>query len=355
MIRLLTLTLFVLMLYFGFSIASTYDTNVQLQFLDYVVSISSFFLIGSLIISGVFIAFISKILAIIINAPKLISNRIKTSQLQHSMRGIMDAYGLAISGDPDSAKKVIDRAKMNLQDDFAIHPHLILSVIDPSPEQRTYHLRYLLDSSEYKGFAAKGLARYFLGHKYYQQALDYAEQALHLRSDDSELLEMLIELYASMLMWDQFEEMVVRLGKIDPYRLKAYSESIAHLYFVAAKEALASGSDDQAIYYLEQAMIYKIDFLDAASILFPLLINTGNMGRSRQFLRAAFAANPSFELFELYAKSGDEKAPEVYSELAMLADPKNNVGLFIAITTCLGMHDEAKRLIEAREIEAQGI
>jgi len=355
MIRLLFSTIFILFLYFAFSIASTYDTKVYLKFLDYSVAISGFFLIGTLIIGSIFIAFMSKILAIIINAPKLISGRIKTSQLQHSMRTIMDSYGLTLSGDPVSAKKVIDRIKTDLQPDFAVHTHLLLATTNPNPEQRTYHLRYLLESSPYQSFAAKELARYFLGHKYYQQALEYGHKALDLRPDDAELAQLLIELYAAMLMWDQFEEMVAKLKKLDHSRFINFATEIARIYFVAAKEALASGSDNKAIYYLEQALTHKVDFLEAASLLCPLLINSGDMVSSRRFLKAAFTALPSFELFELYTMSSNSKPQEIYLELASSADPKNNVGLFIAITRSLGLEDETKRLIEARAIEMQGL
>jgi len=346
MIRLLLLTIFIILLYLGFTIVSAYDTTVHLQFLRYNVTISSFFLIAAVIIGSVIIALISKLFIILLNAPSLISSRIKTSKMQHNIRQILDSYSHAMAKDYDGARNIINRIKNDLPHEFDVHPHMILSKVDLNPEQRTYHLRYLLDSTEYKAFAAKELARYFLGHKYHQQALEYAEQAEHMRSNDPELLALLLELYAAMIMWDQFEEAVARLQILDHQLFEQMQPQISDLYFAGAKAALAEGSDDDAIYYLEEALLHKPDSAEAASLLCPLLINRGQNGRSIEFLEAAFAATPSFELFELYAKSSTANNKEIYAKLGNIADPRNNVGLFIAIATYLGLTSEAKELVE---------
>lgn len=346
MIRLLMLTVFVAILYLSFSFVSSYDTNVHLQFLDYSITISSFFLIAIIIVGSIVIAFVSKILALILNAPSIISGKIKTSKMQHITKQIIEGYALGASGNRDEACRLINRIRHDVPIEFATHSHLILSAADPNPEQRTHHLRYLLDHGEYKAFAAKELARYFMQHKYYQQALDYVEQALNLRDNDPELLQIAFVIYGEMLMWDEFEEVAVKLRKLDPELSDATNRDIAHHYFNASKDVLAGGEDNKAIHYLEKALTHRIDLIEAASLLCELLINKGNMQKSRQFLSNAFMAAPCFELFELYAKASTVSDKEIYNELSLLADPKEHIGLFIAIATYLGLDLRAKSLVQ---------
>lgn len=346
MIRLLMVTVFIAILYLSFSFVSSYDTNVHLQFLDYSVTISSFFLIATVIVGSIAIAFISKILALILNAPSIISSKIKTSKMQHITKQIIEGYALSASGNADEAHRLINRIKHDLPIELATHSHLILSAADPNPEQRTHHLRYLLDHGEYKGFAAKELARYFSQHKYYQQALDYTEQALHSRDNDPELLQIAFVIYAEMLMWDEFEDAVVRLKRSNPELSDTTNFDIAHYYFNASKDSLAGGEDDKAIYYLEKALTHRIDLIEAANLLCELLINKGNIQKSKQFLSNAFIASPSFQLFELYAKASNSSDKEIYNEISLLADPKEHLGLFIAIATYLGLDLRAKSLVQ---------
>ena len=128
----------------------------------------------------------------------MISSKIKNSQLQHNLKQTMESYSLGLFNDKANAHRLIYRIKNELPTEFAIHSHIILSLTDPNPEQRTYNLRYLLDFSDYRGFAAKELAKYCAEHKYWQQALNYAEQALNLRENDAELLQLLVSLYVEM-------------------------------------------------------------------------------------------------------------------------------------------------------------
>lgn len=69
-----------------------------------------------------------------------------------------------------------------------------------------------------------------------------------------------------MLMWDQFEETVAKLAKLDPETLTKETTNIAHYYFRAAQYVLAEDKDSKAIYYLEQALTYQIDLIEAVSL-----------------------------------------------------------------------------------------
>lgn len=345
MIRLLVTTVIVFALYLVFSFISSYDASIYLQFMDYSIKISSFFFLSIAIIGLVLFTLLAKILAIILNAPSIISGKIKTSKQNHLIKQVIEGYALNATGDNSEAYKLISRIKSELSPDLVAHSHIILSASDPEAENRTHHLTYLFDQSEYSSFAAQELAKYFMHHKYYQQALDYLEKALEQRDHNVDLLTSALKIYSEMMMWDKFEEIVAKLSKLNPDSLRKSSNDIAGYYFAAAKDVLAIGEDDKAIHFLEQALSYKVDLREAATLLCELMINARDPQRSKKLLGDAFMASPSFELFELYIRVAAGSNEEIYEELCQLAEPQENVGLFISIATCLGIEKEARALV----------
>ncbi len=344
MIRLLIFTTIIVSLYLGFATVSTYDTSVHITFCDYVVEVRSFFLIAAIVIFSIFIASIARFTVFILNSPNIISRHIKTSKLQSSIKELLEAYSLTLCDDHVKAQRLVTKCQNDLPPEFVIHTHTILSRTETSPEQRAYHLRYLLETGTCKAFAAKRLAEYFLKHKYYQQGFEYAQKALGFCDDDPEFLIVMTDLYANLLMWDNFEAAISKLQKIDTQMFNNFSGKIAQHYFSAAKDALSNGSGANAIHYLEKVLTYKVDLLEAVDLLCVLNINAGNAHNNKKFLEDAFAAQPSFTIFVLYSKSVSIGAEEIYSNLAMLADPEYHNGLFIAIAAYLGLDDRVKLL-----------
>lgn len=344
MIRLLILTTVIVLLYLGFSAVSTYDTSVHITFWDYAIEVRSFFLIAVVVISSIFVASIARFIVFILNSPNIISRHIKTSKLQHNIKELLEAYSLTLCDDHVKAQRLVTKIQNELPPEFVIHTHMILSQTNASPEQRAYHLRYLLEAGVCKAFAAKRLAEYFLKHKYYQQGFEYAQKALGVCDDDPEFVQVMVDLYANLLMWDKFELAISKLQKIDIQIFNNSSGKIAQHYFSAAKDALAKGADADAIHYLEKVLTYKVDLLEAVDLLCILNINSGNAHNNKRFLEDAFAAKPSFEIFALYYKSVSLKAEEIYSNLASLTDPEYHNGLFIAIAAYLGLDDRVKLL-----------
>ncbi|MES2215535.1 MAG: hypothetical protein V4485_05975 [Pseudomonadota bacterium] len=344
MIRLLILTTITVLLYLSFVALSAYDSTVHIEAVGYSITVSGFFLIAITVMTSVVISAVIKFIAFLFNIPSLIASRIKTSIFQQNIRDLLEAYSSALCEDSTKAQKIATRLKNELPPEYVIHTHTILSKADVNPEQRTYHLRYILDSGTHKSYAAKKIAQYFIRHKYYQQGLEFLQKAIGYNGSDPELAHMAIDLYAHLLMWDEFEVAISQLEKMDEGVFNNYSEKIACHYFAAAKDSLSSGSDANAIHYLEKALTYKVDLLEAIDLLCALNISSGNIGRNQHFLEDAFKASPSFEIFELYNKSVTLPSEEIYSNLTSNVDAESYRGLLVGIAAYLGLPDRINAL-----------
>lgn len=340
MIRLFFLTFLTVILYLGFSIVNEYDTNIHIEFLNYFIDISSFFLLSCAIITYIILSILLKLLALILSAPKLIATHVKTSKQKHNIDLLLEAYSLILSDNKETAKKITSRIKNELPPEFAMHSHIIFSATEHEPEQQAYHLKHLLDFAEYKTFAAKELAKYFFKYQYYQQALEYIKQIPNLKGDIEAQIT-LIEIYSKLQNWEECEESINNIQSLNSNSLKQISpEKIANVYFIAAKDVLENGNDDKAIHYLQQSLIYKTDFLEAVELLCALNINTGNSKLNKPFIENAFSISPSFELCELYARSTELNAKSLYQELASLVDARTHIGIFMAFAAYLDLKDE---------------
>lgn len=344
MIRLLIFIISIILLYLGFSIISKYDVPTHIILGNYDIVTNAFFF-GTIILVAYIVLFtIIKFITLIYKIPCFIAGRIKTSKSEQSIKDLIDAYSCSLSGEKSKAHRIATKLKSILPQDLAMHSHIILSATDNDMEQRAYHMRYLLEMDVHSLFNAKTLAKYFLKHQYYKQGLEYINKALDIQPKDPESLEIVVDLYGHLMMWDKFRDSLSTLEKYTPQFSEALRNKLAHHYFSAAKDALANGMDDKAVEYIESALIHKVDFIEAVNLLCELNTASGHSNRNVHILESAFAASPSFELFQLYTYSVNLGDIEIYDNLANLADPIKHLGLFIAISSCLDLQENLNML-----------
>ena len=346
MIRLLLFILTISLLYIGFSLVGVYDATVHISFLQYSITTSTFFLIVSLAIGYITLSIIIRIVALILNAPRLISGRMKNAKFQSVVKDLLDCYSDVLSQDVRSAYKAASALKNELPQDLAKHAYLILSVTDNDSEQRAYHLRYLVENNLYSAFATRELTQYFLKHKYYKQGLEYAQKAIHIGDEDEYIVRTLIELYGELHIWDGFLASVRKLEELCDDIDYAFHTKITDYFVRAAKDALSNGDDHEATGYLEEALTHRPDHLEAIDLICSLNINTGNERGNRRLIETAFSITPSFELFELYFRSVTVTKAEIFATLSSLADPQKYIGVFIAIAAYLELNDNLCMLRE---------
>lgn len=344
MIRLLIFIISIILLYLGFSIISKYDVHTHIILGNYDIVTNAFFL-GTIILVGYIVFFtVIKCITLICKIPCLIAGRIKTSKSEQNIRELIEAYGCSLSGEKSKAHRIATKLKSILPQDLATHSHIILGATDSDMEQRAYHMRYLLEMDVHSLFNAKSLAKYFLKHQYYKQGLEYINKALDIEPHDVESLEIAVDLYGHLMIWDKFSDSLSTLEKYTPQFSEELHNKLAHHYFSAAKDALANGMDNKAIEYIESALMHKVNFIEAVNLLCELNAASGHANRNVHILESAFAASPSFELFQLYTYSVNLSNIEIYDNLINLADPIKHLGLFIAISSCLDLKENLNML-----------
>lgn len=346
MIRLILTIFLVIALYFGFTAINEYDSNVDVQFLDYSITISAFFLVCAIISFYIIFSITLKILLFILNLPWLISSKIKMSKVESQKRQLIKSYSFVVSGNSKLASEIINKIKSDLPSDLDLHSHVVLSVADQDDEQKIYHLKYLLDHSEYKNFASRALASYYFKYQYYQQCLEYAKHDSAM-SNDHEMLEMLVESYAKLGYWDEFDDAVSKLRSHIQTPRQPLLRKISEGYFMAAQSVLESENNERAVGYLELALLHRPDMLEAVELLCHLNMNDGRSSMNKDFIENAFAISPSLELCLLYEKSTDFSKKEIYQQLSSLVSPSQNVTVFLAIASYLELKDEINLLKES--------
>jgi hypothetical protein len=344
MIRFLLTIFLISLLYLGFGFINQYDSALSVSFLDYRLTTSAFFLVVTIFFGYAIFAVILKAISLILSIPSALSNKMKDSRSQNINRDLLDCYSFAITGDEDALRRVSARIKNQLPSELSKHLSLILSTADYDHEQKAYHLRYLLENNSYPAFASLELAKYFLRHKYYKQGLEYAQKYLHFGSEDQEILCILTEIYGELRLWDGFNAAVRKLKDFDCKIDENLSCKISGYFLVAAKDCLSIGSDSEAMEYLENGLLYKAYDIEILDLICSLNVNRGYIEKNRQLLESVFASNPSFEIFEVYFRSVNMPASEIYSSLSSLADPRKHIGLFIGIAAFLDLDDTVEFL-----------
>ncbi|MBP7190099.1 MAG: hypothetical protein KA998_02495, partial [Rickettsiaceae bacterium] len=252
---------------------------------------------------------------------------------------------MLVSGNTKLASDLVNKIKADLPSDLDLHSHVVLSLADQDDEQRIYHLKYLLDHAEYKNFASRALASYYFKYQYYQQCVEYAKHHSNMRND-SEILEMLVECYAKLGHWDEFDDVVSKFISCVATPNKHMVGTISEGYFRAAQAVLESENNERAVSYLELALLHKPDMLEAVELLCHLNINDGRAAVNKDFIENAFAISPSLELCILYQKSTKFTNGQIYSQLSSLIDHRKNVTVFLTIASYLSLKDEVRELKE---------
>lgn len=343
MIKFFLLIFTTIALYLFFGIVSEYDADVQISFLNYIISIRGFFLIIALFTGYVIFGAIVKLLSFLLNAPSIIRGFVKSSKLQQSKKKLIESYSMLASGNYKASYELINKIRKDLPAEFDLDSCLILSLTENDDEKRICHLKYLLDFSQYRGFASYELAEYFFKHQYYQQSLEYAKNISN-SSKNIDALELLINLYIKIEDWASFEEIALTINDLSMDSLSNISSKISTGYFMAAKDSLNSDDSSRAIYYLEQALSHDQSSLEAIELLCYLNNNNGKTKLNNKIIESAFTLSPSFDLFLIFQKSTNLTPKQIYSYLASLADPQNHLAVFLSIAAYLRLEPEIDAL-----------
>ncbi|GAB4163254.1 MAG: hypothetical protein Tsb006_2090 [Rickettsiaceae bacterium] len=246
--------------------------------------------------------------------------------------------------------KIIQNLASELGEDNKDIANLVVAEADAGFDKKIQHYRNLIDKKHFSVYASKRLAEIFYNNTHHLQAEEFALKAFNEDDTDTELMLILIRIYASLGLWPKLIFIVSKLQRADVGLFEKNSAEIASYYYGAAKHYLQAGAEAEAKKYLESALEFKPDYIEAISLFTELETNVNNSAVVLKVLKAAFAASPCFEIARMFADSSRSSAEAIYGTLAGIAQPAKYPALFLALAAYLGLNNKVAEIKEPKLI-----
>ena len=345
--KIITLFLLLLVATVGYSFAiylQGYSEYIDIQILDYEIKINLLFAFSLLVMFAIIMHILFVTLLYIFNIPKLLINYKNKLFTQEPEKYLFKIYNKLIQGKIESNDITkLEESFKYLPEKYKPHLHFLNANISKDFGAKIISLRYLLDQSEYNNFAVKKLAKIYIDIGYWQNAIELVEK---INQNDVEILILKFEIYYHLNKFEKFASIINKLNSINVNLWKNYFPTIALYAFKAAKQETVKGFQNNALSYIEMSLLYKPDMFEAIELYCLININLGQSANNLEILSVAFSNSPTFELFELYAKSWQEDADKLYQKLCTLCDNKENIELFLAISAYLKLSHRTNEILE---------
>lgn len=323
-----------------------FDTNIEIILYDYHIQTSIFTFTILFIIFQFILIFSLKILSFLFNINSIIQDRLHKNKMQKHNQHLLQSVTQLLMEKKESALSIVNKILPNMVgDDFDNAQNLVAAETEKSFDKKIYYLRILLNQRGYNIYAAKKLTEVFYENGHYSEAESYAVTAFNLDDTDTNLMLMLIRIYAKLQNYPKMVFVVSKLQRADSQLLEIHSEEIASYYFDGAKSLIESDNDAEAMKYVESALELKPDFINALALFVELNINRKNTALSIKLLKQAFSVNPSFDIAVMYINTSNSSAKVAYEELSKVVSVNHYLSLFLAIATYLGLEKESSDLI----------
>ena len=348
MIRFLALCVALLLLYLGFGTIAQYDSPLHFSSLNYQIETTLFVFMIIFLLAGFTLILSFKIISLIFNIPSALKQKWHKQKLIKNNKALFDALTSLLMGDKEKSLSLVNGVMPNLCKESQNIAHLILAKAEDSFDKKISCLSELANQKEYSFYALKKLAKLLYENKQYNQAKDYALSAFNKSNEDAELVLTLIRIYASLKLWTKLPFIVSKLEQADKNLFVESSSEIAGFYCLAAKYQLEIQCDQDALEYLESALELKPDCTDAIVLFTELSTTMKNTQATLKVLKSAFLANPSFDIAKMYVANCKDSPEKIYKTFSSIADPKQYAGLFLALSSYLGLPKKISEIIDAK-------
>jgi uncharacterized protein HemY len=336
----ITCIIFVL-IYFAFAILGQLDLDVHMTIGDYIVNTTFFTFIGFFITAIFVILIVLKISFSIFGLPNLIREKLYERKTKKIYYNLMQSMAQLIIGNKPVANKIVRDIKYQSKPDVLEFFNLISAELEEDFDKKIQYLKELIKLNGYKYFATKKLAQIFYDLSQYEQSKHYAILAFNMNKNDAEILEMLINCYAKLSLWEKFLITTSKLDILGNQNLSYLQNKISEYYIMATHEMLKDNRDDDAMNYLELALEFNPVSVEAIDLYCALNLSMHGVVQNLKIVEMAFAKSPSFELMEIYVKSSDLSPGEIYSKLESLAgDQEKHFALFLSIAAYLNLPEK---------------
>jgi len=350
MIRFLFLCTLFFLLYLGFMSISEFDSRVSFTIYNYQIETTVFFFGTAFLLAQLALVIILKFIFLVFDIPTIIRKKWLKRKIQQINVKLLRAVSELLMGNKNGALDITKRILPDVEEENRDSAHLIKSSLEMSFDKKIYYLRTLVDKKHFSIYAAKSLAELFFLNSHYSEAEEYAIKAFNEDDTNTDIMIILIRIYAKLASWPRMVFIVSKLQRADSNLLEKHAHEIASYYYNAAKSVLEVGEDLEAIKFLESSLELRPDYIEALNLFIELNINMQNTATVLKILKAAFTAKPCFEIALMYIKCSKSSVNAVYGTLANIASPNEHNALFLAIAAYLDLPDKIKEIKEPKLI-----
>lgn len=321
-----------------------YDGTIIIDVINYRIYTSIFFFVLALMLLLLLICLLVRTTSYIIGIPSIVVNTLYKPKFKSESHKLLYCFAMFLTEKQHLANKVTKQIRYSEHSDIALYMHLLLSRLTSNSEQKIYHLRQLIYHNDYKLFAAKNTARALIEKKDYQQALDYLNIACKVTEDDAELIEMLIDCYAQLQLWNKIKSAVDKLEIANSARLAQITTKIADYYIKAAEKQCAIEDYQSAIVYLKEAIWHNSTSMEATRLICKVNIELHLQHQNIQVITNALKIKPTPELVVLYIKFAEQDHRSIYNNLHAMLIERHREDLLIIAATILNIDVDLQQL-----------
>jgi tetratricopeptide (TPR) repeat protein len=192
----------------------------------------------------------------------LIDN-LRQTRKKNIFKQLIKSLQYMIVGESSKAVKIIQNVldnNQNLPADVEESLRLMFLRLDVGFNVKIHYMNKLLQSdvSRFKFFIARELAKLALQEKSYHYSLEFSLIAFGINNQDADLLELLIDVYATLESWSKMGEIIETLRNVDRNKFDLIKVKISTHYLKAAKQFIGLGELEESVFYLKKCLEYKI-------------------------------------------------------------------------------------------------
>lgn len=355
MIRFLFLCTLFFLLYLGFISISEFDSRINFSVYNYQIETTVFFFGTVFLAAQLILVIILKFIFLVFDIPTIIRKKWLKRKLHQINGKLLRAVAELLMGNKKQALDITKKILPDVEEENRDLTHLIKAAGEMSFDKKIYFLRTLVDKKYFSIYAAKSLAEQFFLNAHYSEAEEYAIKAFNEDDTNTDVMIILIRIYAKLSNWPRMVFIVSKLQRADSKLLEKNAREIASYYYNAAKSALELGEDVEAIKFLESSLELKPDYIEALNLFIELNVSMQNTANVLKILKAAFSVKPNFEIALMYIKCSKSSVSAVYGTLANIVNPNEHTALFLAIAAYLDLPEKIKDIKEPKLISHAAI
>jgi lipopolysaccharide biosynthesis regulator YciM len=349
-IKISFILLIILLSIIGIFYLQSYDMKIQININNYLITTKLTVMLLIMLICWMSFSLITGIISFPFQLITRLNSNIRLKKEKNILKNMIEASQFILIGESDKACKMIqpilDQNK-DLPVEIEEYLRFLFVNLDLNFNTKLHYTKKLFDhSNQFKFFVAKELSRIALQENAYHYSLEFALIAYEIDSSNAELLELLIEIYATMESWDKMVSTINLLNKIDKVKCNSIREKISNYYLKSAKHFIGLGELNNSVFYLLKCLEYKPDSFKCIELIANIHLENKELNLQK-IIETAFALSPSFDLFLIYYKSYKSYllTSEIYNNLISTMDINKHRSLAISIAYFFNMKAELDKLV----------